>query len=120
MPRCRSGARSGTAAVVAASTAFPPACTTHHAMTIRTTAPDTASASRPSTTPAAPAATHGTRRPNREVVRSEKAPNSGFAITATADPMPDDPEHHLFVARRNMFRLLRQQHLHRPEERREH
>jgi len=34
--------------------------------------------------------------------------------------MPDDPEHHLFVARRNMFRLLRQQHLHRPEERREH
>ena len=36
----------------------------------------------------APATTHGTRRPNRDVVRSDSAPNSGFATTETADPTP--------------------------------
>jgi hypothetical protein len=87
-PRWLTGTRSGTAAVRAANIAFSPSCARHQASSISQTPFAKASSSSAAPPAMAPPATHGTRRPNREVVRSESAPASGFATTDTADPTP--------------------------------
>ena len=87
-PRSRVGTWSGTVAVMAASIALRAAWASAHASTSRQTesAPDSRSIA---TAPrAAPPRTHGRRRPDRSVVRSENAPHTGFSTVETAAPTP--------------------------------
>ena len=87
-PRSRTGTRSGTVALSAANIAFRDACARLHASAIVSTDWADASSTSASAPSRPPATTHGTRRPNRDVVRSDSAPNNGLAITDTADPTP--------------------------------
>ena len=87
-PRSRTGTRSGTVAVSAANIALREACASDQASTIARIDWAVASRTSASAPSSAPTTTHGTRRPKREVVRSDRAPKSGFATTETADPTP--------------------------------
>ena len=87
-PRCATGTWSGTVAVSAANIALSAACARHQPTTITATESATASSSSARAPATAPPATHGTRRPKRDVVRSDSAPNSGLATTDTAEPRP--------------------------------
>ena len=75
-------------AVSAANIAFSDAWARPQASTIASTECAVASSTRASPPDSAPATTHGSRRPNRDVVRSDSAPNNGFATTETAEPTP--------------------------------
>ena len=87
-PRSRVGTWSGTVAVMAANIALSEACASAQASTSSHTesAPDSRSIA---TAPrAAPPSTHGRLRPERRVVRSEKAPHTGFSTVETSAPTP--------------------------------
>ena len=73
---------------MAASSAFPNSCIRHQPSSISPITSAPARTNSPAAPPSAPAATHGTRRPCRDRVRSEIAPNAGFATTDTAAPTP--------------------------------
>src|SRR2546430_14503005 len=88
VPRCDRGTWSGMDACSAAYAALTAACTPHQPITITSAfgaQASTAIDTRPTSTPPS---THGVRRPNRDVVRSDSAPNSGLLITDTAAPTP--------------------------------
>ena len=86
--RCSTGTRSGSAEVRLASMPFNPACTSDQPMIMSATFGAIASTSRPTAPSTEPASVHGCRRPKREQVRSDSAPISGFAISATSAPTP--------------------------------
>src|SRR5690606_25526489 len=85
-PRWCGGTWSGSTAVIAASSAWMPSCVTAHPTT--STGIDGATATRQSpTAPAAvPPSIHGLRMPNRERVRSDSRPNSGFPMIPNTAP----------------------------------
>ncbi len=115
-PRASTGTRSGTVALSAANIAVRAACARAQASTISGTESARASSSRPAAPSTAPASTHGTRRPRREVVRSESAPHSGLASTPTTEPIPvTRPNTSSLWPGATCSRLQREQHLHGPE-----
>ncbi len=85
-PRRETGTWSGTAAVTAAYIALMAICAPHHATTMTPTLGATARTSSDAAPPAAPPSTHGSRRPTRNVVRSENAPKTGLLIVDTIAP----------------------------------
>src|SRR5215470_3355931 len=87
-PRCRVGTWSGTVAVIAASMAFSDPCASDHPSTNDHTESARESTTIATTPPIAPRTTHGSRRPRRDVVRSEKAPHNGLSTIDTAAPTP--------------------------------
>src|SRR3954469_3221446 len=87
-PRRSAGTWSGIIAVTAASIALSVACTPHHASTITGTFGATDRTTSDSAPPRAPPTSHGSRRPARSVVRSEKAPATGLQMTDTRAPRP--------------------------------
>ena len=87
-PRSLVGTWSGTVAVIAASIALRDACASAHASTSRHTESAPESSSIATAPPTAPPSTHGSRRPNRSVVRSEKAPHTGLSTVETRAPTP--------------------------------
>ena len=72
--------------------------------------------SSPTAPPSAPPSTHGTRRPKRDVVRSEIAPASGFATTETAAPTPvTNPNTNSLLPGATASDCFAQQHLDGPQ-----
>ena len=87
-PRRLLGTWSGIIAVTAASIALSEACTPHQPSSITATFGATDSTASEAAPPSAPPTSHGSRRPARSVVRSEKAPASGLQMTETSAPTP--------------------------------
>lgn len=74
--------------MTAAQDAFRVSCTRHQPATVVHSPFAPASSSNDTAPPADPATIHGVRRPHRDVVRSDSAPNSGVANRETTAPAP--------------------------------